>query len=49
MIAVCKDCTKRKVGCHSNCALYKQEKKIHDAERKNRQQEILSEIYSRSH
>ena len=33
-ISVCKDCTDRKVGCHSTCERYIQDKARHDQLRK---------------
>ena len=44
MIVVCKECPKRKIGCHAYCRMYKVAKKIHDQEKENRNQEVFSRI-----
>lgn len=40
MILVCKNCTNRIVGCHSNCPKYLEEKRIHDEKLEEKRQRI---------
>ncbi len=51
MIKCCKGCTKRKVGCHSSCAIYHLEKSEHEAKREKdkREREIFYGVSGQRH
>lgn len=39
MLAPCKDCKERKVGCHSTCEAYKEFQRQNDVTKANRRKE----------
>ena len=39
-IEACKVCTKRYIGCHSNCKEYQEYKKLKDLERQRRKSDL---------
>lgn len=49
MITVCKDCPKRRPGCHGDCEWYKVERKALDRENARRRTENTAGYNASSH
>ena len=45
MLAPCKDCKERKVGCHSTCEAYKEFQRQNDDTKANRSKESEANAY----
>lgn len=48
MIAPCKDCEERVLGCHSTCAKYIAFNESREIARKKNHEEVMANVYSKS-